>query len=94
MIKVEVKYILKPSQRDNFYNSIVSQGIDGAARNEDGNIRYEFEIPAEADILYLHELWRDEESLAAHATMPHYRAMAQLKSKYVKETVIEKDAAI
>lgn len=91
MIKVEVKYILKPSQRENFYNAIVSQGIDRAAKNENGNVRYDFEIPEEADILYLHELWRDEESLSAHAQMPHYKALALLKAEYVEQTLIEKE---
>lgn len=91
MIKVEVKYILKPSQRDAFYGAIVSQGIDKAAQAEDGNLRYDFDIPDEADILYLHELWRDGEALSAHGTMPHYKALAELKAQYVLETLIEKE---
>lgn len=91
IIKVEVKYILKPDQIDNFYNAILSQGIDKAAKSEEGNLRYDFEIPKEKDILYLHELWLDEAALTAHGTMPHYKALAELKAKYVIETVIEKD---
>ena len=91
MIKVEVKYILKPDQRDNFYNSIIEQGIDVAAKNEEGNLRYDFDIPEnEKDILYLHELWSDAKALAAHAEMPHYKALGVLKEKYVIETLIDK----
>lgn len=91
MIKVEVKYILKPGQRDAFYNAIIAQGIDKAAQNEDGNIKYEFDIPEEKDILYLHELWRDNAALTAHSQMPHYKALGTLKEKYVIETVIDKE---
>ena len=92
MIKVEVKYILKPDRRDNFYNAIVSAGIDLAAKNEEGNLRYDFEIPEnEKDILYLHELWENAEVLAAHAEMPHYAALGELKAKYVIDTIIEKE---
>lgn len=91
MITVEVKYILKPGQRDNFYNSILSQGIDKAAKNEEGNLRYDFEIPEnEEDILYLHELWADKKALEAHGEMPHFKALGELKAKYVEETVIDK----
>ncbi|MCR5207272.1 MAG: GNAT family N-acetyltransferase [Eubacterium sp.] len=92
MITVEVKYIMKPGQRDNFYNAIISQGIDRAAKDENGNLRYDFEIPEnEEDILYLHELWRDGEALDAHARMPHYKALGRLKAEYVKETIIKKE---
>ena len=90
MIKVEVKYILKSGQRDAFYNAIISQGIDIAAKNEDGNIKYDFEISKEKDLLFLHEIWRDEDSLSLHGEMPHYKALAALKAQYVEETLIEK----
>lgn len=90
MIKVEVKYILKPGQRDGFYDSIISQGIDKASQNEDGNLKYDFEITDEKDILYLHELWRDAEALSNHSQAPHYQELAKLKAEYVLETLIEK----
>ena len=91
MIKVEVKYILKPNQRENFYNAIISQGIDVAAKNEEGNVKYDFDIPDEKDILYLQELWKDEAALTAHGTMHHYKALAELKAKYVTQTLIDKE---
>lgn len=91
MIKVEVKYILKPDQRDNFYNAIVNQGIDVAAKNEEGNIKYDFDIPEEKDILYLHEIWKDQEALTAHGQMDHYAVLGKLKAEYVIDTIIEKE---
>lgn len=91
MIKDEVKYILKQGQRDAFYNAIVEQGIDVAAENEDGNIKYDFDIPVdERDVLYLHEMWKDAEALTLHGQMEHYKALALLKEKYVLDTIIEK----
>lgn len=93
MIKVEVKYILKQGQRDAFYNAIVEQGIDVAAKNEAGNIKYDFDIPAnEPDVLYLHELWQDSDALALHGQVEHYKALALLKEKYVLDTIIEKES--
>lgn len=92
MIKVEVKYLLKPNQRDVFYNSIVSQKIDISSKNEEGNMKYDFEIPEdEKDILYLHEIWKDNASLKAHSEKEHYKALADLKAKYVIETIIDKE---
>lgn len=91
MIKVEVKYILKHGQRDNFYNAIVEQGTDVDAKNEAGNINYDFDIPVdEPDILYLHEIWKDAEALTLHGQMEHYKSLVVLKEKYVLDTTIEK----
>lgn len=90
-IKVEVKYILKPNQRDNFYNAIINQGIDVAAKNEEGNIKYDFDITEEKDILYLHEIWKDQEALTAHGQMEHYATLGKLKAEYVIDTIIEKE---
>lgn len=91
MVKVEVKYILKKGQRNVFYNAIVEQVIDVAAKNEAGNIKYDFDIPAdEPDILYLHEIWADAEALAMHGQMAHYAELAVLKEEYVLETIIDK----
>lgn len=90
-IKVEVKYILKPNQRDNFYNAIINQGIDVAAKNEEGNIKYDFDIPEEKDILYLHEIWKDQEALTAHGQIEHYATLGKLKAEYVIDTIIEKE---
>jgi quinol monooxygenase YgiN len=91
MIKVEVKYILKSGQRYNFCSAIFVQKIDDSARRESGNLKYDFDIPEdEPDILYLHELWENQQALEAHAKMPHYAALAELKAKYVEETIIDK----
>ena len=91
MIKVEVKYILKPDQRDAFLGAIIAQGIDRASKNENGNICYDFEVPNEKDVLYLHELWANQNALSSHAEQEHYKALAELKAKYVEETIIEKE---
>ena len=90
MIKLEVTYNMKPEVRDEFYNSIVEQGIDVAARNEAGNIKYDFEISDDKSVLYLHEIWKDEAALAAHGQMPHFKALAALKEKLGVTTDIEK----
>ena len=60
MIKVEVKYILKPDQRDSFYNSIIEQGIDTAAKNEEGNLKYDFENEVQEGEIICNKAIRDD----------------------------------
>ena len=91
MIKLEVTYVMSPEVREEFYNSIVEQGIDVCAANEDGNYGYKFEVPGNENLLLLHELWKDEEALAAHGQTPHFKALAVLKEKYGVTTNIEKE---
>ncbi len=91
MIKLEVTYVMNPEVRDDFYNSIIEQGIDVAASDEDGNYGYKFEVPADRGLLLLHELWKDEAALTAHGQMPHFKALAALKEKYGVTTNIEKE---
>ncbi|MCR4925751.1 MAG: antibiotic biosynthesis monooxygenase [Clostridiales bacterium] len=91
MIKVEVKYIIKSGQRDNFYNAVIQQGIDKASKSEEGNIKYAFEIPEnENDIIYLHEIWKDDNAVLSHSNSEHYKALSLLKSEFVVDTIIEK----
>lgn len=86
-----MKYILKPNQRDNFYNAIINQCIDVASKNEECNIKYDFDITEEKDILYLHEIWKDQEALTAHGQMEHYATLGKPKAEYVIDTIIEKE---
>ena len=91
MIVLNVTYCCKSGLRDEFLESIMTEGIDEASRAEEGNLRYAYYYPADGgDELLLVEKWRDAEALAAHGGQPHYLRLKELKAEYVEDTVIEK----
>ena len=91
MIVLNVTYKCKPELRDEFLEMIMAEGIDVACRAEDGNIKYDYYIPADgSDELLLVEKWRDADALAVHGRQPHFARIGELKADYVEETAIEK----
>ena len=91
MIVLNVTYRCRPDMREDFLERIIAEGIDGASRAEDGNIKYDYYIPfGGSDELLLIEKWRDEAALAAHAATEHFARLKILKPIYVQETVIDR----
>ena len=91
MIVLNVTYRCRPDMREVFLERIIAEGIDGASRAEDGNIKYDYYIPfGGSDELLLIEKWRDEAALAAHAAAEHFSRLKELKPIYVQDTVIER----
>ena len=91
MIVLNVTYKCKPGMRDAFLQAIYREGVDAACRAEDGNIRYDYFIPADnSDELLLVEKWRDAASLTAHAAQPHMVRLRAMKAEFTDDTVIEK----
>lgn len=91
MIVLNVTYKCKPGVRDEFLEMIMTEGIDEACRAEDGNIKYDYYLPADGnDELLLVEKWRDADALAVHGGQPHFARIGELKTNYVEETTIEK----
>ncbi|MBQ9062692.1 MAG: antibiotic biosynthesis monooxygenase [Eubacterium sp.] len=88
---LNVTYHCKPGKRVEFINAIVTEGIDVACRNEEGNLKYGYYLPTDsADDMLLIEKWRDADCLAAHGKQPHYLRLGELKAQFVDETVLEK----
>ena len=91
MIVLNVSYLCRPGMRDEFLEMIMAEGIDVASRADEGNLKYDYYIPASGgDELLLVEKWRDGDALKAHGKMPHMARLAALKPEYVTETVIER----
>ena len=77
--------------RDRFLEMIEAEGIHEACRKEQGNIKYDYYIPADQpDELLLIEKWQDAEAVAEHGRQPHYARLGELKAVYVTETIIER----
>ena len=91
MIVLNVTYLCKPDQRDEFLKMIIREGIDEACRGEDGNYKYDYYLPAAGgDELLLVEKWRDAEALARHGKEPHLARLKELKAEYVTDTRIDR----
>ena len=91
MIVLNVTYKCKPGMKERFLDAIKAEGVDLACRAEDGNIKYDYDFPDDGcDEMLLVEKWRDAEALKAHAAMPHFARLGEIKSEYVDETVIER----
>ena len=90
MIVLNVIYKCRPEKRDEFLEMIIAEGIDADSRADDGNIKYDYYLPADGgDELLLIEKWRDADAFAAHGKQPQYARLGKLKEKYVTDTVIE-----
>lgn len=88
MIVLNVTYKCKAGMREKFLEAIKAEGLDAASRAEEGNVRYDyFFADADPDELFLLEHWRDEEALALHHDMPHFKRLSELKSGFVDETL-------
>ncbi|MBR3023187.1 MAG: antibiotic biosynthesis monooxygenase [Oscillospiraceae bacterium] len=88
---VEVHYYLKDGKRNEFYNEIISRGIADAARAEDGNEKYEYYFsPENENELLLLEIWKSADAVKYHIETAHYKALGELKSEYVTETVFRR----
>jgi len=91
MLVLNVLYKCKPGMRDAFLERLDSEGLGAACRAEEGNIKYDYYIPADgSDELLLVEKWRDQEALSKHAAEPHFARIGEVKADYVDDTVIEK----
>ena len=92
MIVLNVTYKCKPEMREAFLEMLVTEGLDTACRTEDGNIQYDYFIPADcgSDDLLLVEKWRDADALTEHSRQPHYARIGEIKSEFVINTIIEK----
>lgn len=91
MIIVLVKYECKENCAKAFLEKIGAEGIDSCSRNESGNIRYDYSFAQnEPDVIFLTEVWADQQSLDAHAKTEHYSRLGGIKADYVNNTIVEK----
>ena len=91
MIVLNVTYKCSPELRERFLGAIQAEGLAAASRAEDGNIKYDYYVPAEGgDDLLLIEKWRDAEALAKHMEEPHFRRLGKIKEELGIETEIGK----
>lgn len=89
MIEIFITYKLQPDMKHKFMETVESLGIPQATRNENGCLKYDFEVSEDKDEVYLHELWENEECLDSHKTQPHLKKLLELKEEFLIETVAD-----
>ncbi len=89
MIEIKITYKLQPEMKHKFMETVESLGIPQATRAEEGCIKYDFEVSADKDEVYLHELWENEECLDSHKKQPHLLKLVGLKDDFQIETVAD-----
>lgn len=84
MLKVHVKYHLKPAPRPIFWPGSRRRPWQDAVLNEDGCLKYEY-IPAEGvpDLVLLEEEWTSLQAQQTHLKQPHMARIAALKDQYM-----------
>ena len=89
MIEIKITYKLKPEMKNKFMETVESLGIPQATRAEAGCLKYDFEVSADKDEVYLFELWENEECLDSHKKQPHLLKLIDLKEEFDIETLAD-----
>ena len=91
MLVFNVTFRCRPEMREEFLEAIFTEGIDEAARAEEGNLGYDYYLPVgSSDDLLLIEKYRDADAVDAHIRQAHTARLVELKEEYVSELIIEK----
>ena len=84
MLKVHVKYHLKPGTRDAFLAGITEKTLQDAVLHEAGCLKYDHSPVADdpAQVL-LEEEWTSLQAQQTHLKQPHMARIAALKDQYM-----------
>ena len=84
MLKVHVKYHLKPGTRDAFLAGITEKTLQDAVLHEDGCLKYDYSTVADdPDQVLLEEEWTSLQAQQIHLKQPHMARIAALKDQYM-----------
>ena len=90
-IVLNVFYKTKPGMRDKFVEEVKKQGVLEKTLAEPGCVRYDyFDAREDANLLFLLEIWADEEAMTAHMNSEHMALLRQIKAEYMEDTRIER----
>ena len=93
MMTLFVRYICKPSGREDFLREIADRGIDTAIRAEQGCLCYDYYLSAQdPSVILLVEKWTDPEAQKLHMIQPHMEELRTIKHKYVQDTLLGEKA--
>ena len=86
---------IKPERRDEFLNSMLGDAR-GSVMNEPGCLRFDvIQDEADANTIYLYEVYRDQAAFDAHSQAPHFLEWREkVKDWYSQPTTVQKGNTI
>ena len=88
---INIYYTGAQGQARAFVEEMLSSGLVGRIRQEEGNERYEYFLPIDQpDTVLLIDQWKDQAALDAHHASPMMEEIARLREKYKLKMRVEK----
>lgn len=82
-ITVNIYYSGVNGSAKKFAEEMVSSGVVGDIRAEDGNIKYEYFFPMDdKETVLLIDSWKDQHSIDVHHSSPMMAKITELREKY------------
>lgn len=90
-ITIHIYYTGKNGDARKFAEDMVSHGVVGKIRAEEGNLKYEYFFPMEEEeTVLLIDSWKDQKSLDEHHASPMMAQIMQLREKYNLHMKVER----
>lgn len=90
-LTINIYYTGKNGNAKKFAEEMISSGIVGKIRKEEGNLKYEYFFPInDNETLLLIDNWKDQESLDIHHKSEMMQEIAKLREKYDLHMKVEK----
>lgn len=82
-ITINIYYTGENRNARKFAKEMISTGIVGDIRSEEGNLRYDYFFPIDSeDTVLLIDSWKDQASLDVHHDSPMMSKIIELREKY------------
>jgi len=90
-MKLLVTYKFANRNAGEFFREIYERGIPDRVRSEKGCVSYDYYLPADgsSDRILLTEEWESAEMQKLHLEQTHMKLLADIKQRYVSETVVQ-----
>ena len=88
---INIYYTGEKGNARKFANEMISSGIVGRIRKEEGNLKYEYFFPIDdPETVLLIDKWKNKEALDIHHKSEMMEEIAKLREKYHLKMKVEK----
>ena len=88
---INIYYTGEKGNARKFANEMISSGIVGRIRKEEGNLKYEYFFPIDdPETVLLIDKWKNKEALDIHHKSEMMEEIAKLREKYQLKMKVEK----
>ena len=90
-VTINIYYNGKNGNAKKFAEEMISSGVVGKIRAEDGNIRYEYFYPLDdEETVLLIDSWEDQHAIDVHHASPMMTQIIELRKKYDLHMKVER----